>query len=169
MVEGLKSFGVLSYPENQQEQNEGLIEAITKVELWKLIYEKYTAEGLDLPSDFWTDIRVWTGLPPEEAKNKTEIVRKVYFEDIKYIRPIIEPKTEVSVMPSTEPTVEISKSVSKTPMDETANLVAGLIRQGAYDIAKQFIDFIKAREEEKLKGQKETPKDLSPSTIKGLG
>lgn len=84
----------VSYPNNQKEEQEGLIEAISGIELWKLIYDKYTKKGLTFPSDFWTDIRVWTGLPPEEAKNQAKSVKKLYLEDIKYIKPEFESEKE---------------------------------------------------------------------------
>lgn len=155
----------VSYPENQQEQNEGLIEAITNVELWKLIYEKYTAKGLELPSDFWTDIRVWTGLPPEEAKNKAEIVKKAYLEDIKYIRPIIKPETEASIMTQTEPTAKVSEFML-TP-DIPAQLITSdygniKIRNiETIEIARKLLDLIeakfKAQREEVKKEEKPSP------------
>lgn len=96
----------VSYPETPKEEQDGLIEAIRNVELWKLIYEKYTAKGELLPSDFWTDIRVWTGIPPEEAQNMAEIVRKAYLEDIKYIKPVSELEKKVD----TVETEKINKS-----------------------------------------------------------
>lgn len=77
----------VSYPNNQEEEREGLVEAVKDVDLWKLIYEKYTEKGLTLPSDFWTDIREWTRLPPEKAENAAKILKKLYLEDIKYIKP----------------------------------------------------------------------------------
>jgi hypothetical protein len=103
----------VSYPNNTKEEQEGLIQAIMNIELWKLIYEKYTKKGLTLPSDFWTDIREWTGLPPEEAKKAAEIVRKAYLEDIKYIKPEIGLEKEAEVM-------ETEKSGISTAIPEGA-------------------------------------------------
>lgn len=143
----------ISYPNNQKEEQEGLIEAISEIELWKLIYEKYTKKGLSLPSDFWTDIREWTGLPPEEAEKQAETVRKLYFEDIKYIKP----ETGAEKMTEKDSTHKIDTSKATSgPLEEQAYLVSGLIRFGAYDIAKQFIDFIKAKESRKEEPKKES-------------
>lgn len=73
-------------PVNAKELNEGLIEAVTNIPLWKELYEKYTKVGKELPSsDFWLDLRQICRVSPEEAKNKAEIVRKAYLEDIKDI------------------------------------------------------------------------------------
>jgi len=88
----------VSYPENAKEGQEGLIQALQNIELWKLIYDKYTKKGITPPADFWTDIRALTGLAPEKAQNIAEIVRKDYLEDIRYIRPEFEPEKEEKPM-----------------------------------------------------------------------
>jgi len=142
----------VSYPDDVSEEQDGLINAISNIELWKLIYEKYTKKGLTLPSDFWTDIRVWTEIPPEEAQKSAEILRKAYLEDIKYIKPEFELKKEEVKLERKK--VDISEAISLSPLDEQAKLVGGLIKFGAYDIAKQFIDFIKEKE-----SKKEEPKE----------
>lgn len=167
-IADLRSFGLMeprgnvrvtergrkvSYPNNQKEEQEGLIEAISEIELWKLIYDKYTKKGLTLPSDFWTDIRVWTGLPPEQAKTEAENVKKLYLEEIKYIKP--EKEAEKMSGKETGGKIDTSKAIS-TNLEEQADLVSGLIKSGAYDIAKQFIDFIKAKESKKEEPKKET-------------
>lgn len=144
----------VTYPNNQKEEQDGLVEAISEIELWKLIYDKYTKKGLTLPSDFWTDIREWTGLPPEEAEKQVETTRKLYFEDIKYIKPetVVEKMTERK----TGDKIDASKATSVVSLEEQADLVSGLIKFGAYDIAKQFIDFIKAKDSKKEEPKKET-------------
>jgi hypothetical protein len=144
----------VTYPNNQKEEQDGLVEAISEIELWKLIYDKYTKKGLSLPSDFWTDIREWTGLPPEEAEKQVETTRKLYFDDIKYIKP----ETEVEKMTErkTGDKIDASKATSVVSLEEQADLVSGLIKFGAYDIAKQFIDFIKAKDSKKEEPKKET-------------
>jgi hypothetical protein len=43
----------------------------------------------------------------------------------------------------------INKSTATSSMDRQANIVQNLIKEGAFDIAKDFIDFIKAKKEEK--------------------
>jgi len=142
----------VSYPANQKEEQEGLIQAVSNVELWKLIYEKYTEKGLTLPSDFWTDIRVWTELPPEEAKKAAEIVRKAYSEDTRYIKPIIE---EIEMTKETQ-AVAIDTSTAK-PQAEVEELKFGdnvriwLPKEGikeAWKKAKKMIDIYLGVEEE---------------------
>lgn len=67
-------------------RNDGLIEAITSIPLWKGLFEKYTAIGKELPtSDFWLVLREICLVSPEEAQNKAETVRKAYLEDISKI------------------------------------------------------------------------------------
>lgn len=82
----------VSYPNKRKEEQEGLVKAILNIDLWKLIYEKYTEKGLKLPSNFWIDIREFTGLPPEAAQDIAEKVKDSYLEDIKHIKPEIEPE-----------------------------------------------------------------------------
>jgi len=143
----------ISYPDSQKEEQEALIEAISEIELWKSIYEKYTKKGLSLPSDFWTDIREWTGLPPDGAEKQAETVKKLYSEDIKYIKP----ETEAKKVGQRETLGKIDTNEATThPLEEQADLVSGLIKHGAYDIAKQFIDFIKAKEPKKEEPKKES-------------
>lgn len=101
----------VSYPDNKTEEQEGLIEAINSVGLWKKIYEKYTEKGLVLPSDFWTDIRGWTGLPPNQAENGAEIARKAYLEDTKYIKPEFERKKEEDKLGAQK--IDTSKVISE--------------------------------------------------------
>jgi hypothetical protein len=105
----------LSYPNNPEEETQGLIEAISNVELWKLLYEKYTAKRIELPSDLWIDLRTWTGLPPETAKNKADFVRKAYYGDIKYLRPQDTSKTQVSQMATPDTSSKFDSSMSKAP------------------------------------------------------
>lgn len=70
-------------PPNPKELKEGIAEAVQNIPLWKELYEKYTKIGKDLPtSDFWISLRQICRISPEEAKNKAEMVRKAYLEDI---------------------------------------------------------------------------------------
>jgi hypothetical protein len=131
----------VSYPNNTKEEQEGLIQAISNIELWKLIYEKYTKKGLTLPSDFWTDIREWTGLPPEEAKNAAEIVRKAYLEDIKYIKPEFEPEKEVVAMGGVEK-IDISVAIPEGVVGRVMLKDAGYIDvkdKHTYELAKAYL------------------------------
>ncbi|MCS4537255.1 MAG: hypothetical protein HYY67_00140 [Thaumarchaeota archaeon] len=76
----------LPSPNKPDEQNEGLIEAVNNIPLWRELYQKLTKVGKPLsPTDFWVEIRQICSVAPEEAQNKAELVRKAYLEDIKDI------------------------------------------------------------------------------------
>ena len=69
------------------EENLGVIEAITNLPLWRELYENYTKNSKDLPTeDFWISLREITGISPEEAKNKADMVRKAFLEDAIHIK-----------------------------------------------------------------------------------
>jgi hypothetical protein len=130
----------VSYPNNTREEQEGLIQAISNIELWKLIYEKYTKKGLTPPSDFWTDIREWTGLPPEEAKNAAEIVRKAYLEDIKYTKPEFEPEKGVVAMGVEK--IDMSAAIPEGVVGRVMLKDAGYIDvkdKHTYELAKAYL------------------------------
>ncbi|MHA1578555.1 MAG: hypothetical protein ACTSUQ_02865 [Candidatus Freyarchaeota archaeon] len=130
----------VSYPDDPKEEQEGLIQAICNVELWKLIYKKYTEKGLTLPSDFWTDIRGWTGLPPEEAKNAAEIVKKAYLEDTKYIKPKFELEEKAMKMQAGK--AEVSTSIPDDALGRVTVKDVGYIDvkdKITYEIAKAYL------------------------------
>lgn len=66
--------------------------------MWKTFFDTFTEKGKDLPTDtLWMNLRQIVGedkLPPEAAKIKAKILRKAYFEDIKYYKPEFKPKKE---------------------------------------------------------------------------
>lgn len=71
------------------EANEGMIEAITSIPLWRELYQKFTKNGKELPTDeFWLELRQICGVTPEDAKNKADSVKKAYLEDIRLIKVI---------------------------------------------------------------------------------
>ena len=88
----------LTYPENEEELMDAIVEAVRKVPLWKIFFDTFTEKGDDLPTDtFWMNLRQIVGedeLPPEEAKIKAKILRKAYFEDIKHYKTGFKPKKE---------------------------------------------------------------------------
>jgi len=139
----------LTFPQSDKEGNDAIVEAIKNVPLWKRLFDNYTAKDEDLPIDtFWMDLRQIVGednLPPEEAENKAKIVRKAYFEDLRYFKRDIKPEKEDDKMETGK--IDISKANSPT-VDRQANIVADLMKEGAYDIAKNFIDFIKSKKKE---------------------
>ena len=130
----------VSYPNNQTEEQEALIDAIREIELWKFIYDKYTKKGLTLPSDFWTDIRLWTGLPPEEAKNQTKSVKKLYLEDTKYIKPEFEFKKEEAELGAGK--IDTSTAISEGVLARFTLKDIGYVDvkdKDTYDIAKAYL------------------------------
>ncbi len=77
---------IAQMPSIPKEYNEGMIEAVTNIPLWREFYERYTKIGKELPtSDFWIPLREICSVPPEEAKNKAELIRKAYLDDISEI------------------------------------------------------------------------------------
>lgn len=128
----------VSYSNNLREEQEGLIQAIKSIELWKLIFEKYTKKGLRLSSNFWTDIQKWTKLPPEKAKIAAENIKKAYLEDIKYIKPEgvkVEEKPEIGITTQKVPARLISVDYG------TLNI----LDEGSVDAARKLLDLIEAK------------------------
>jgi hypothetical protein len=144
-------------PEQPNDPYEAVKEAITNIPLWRVFYENYTAKGVELPdADFWVDLRKITDLVPDDAKKVSNRVRKDYLDDIQYLKLIEKPKSEVSDMKE-RAQIDTSKANLRGIGEEPADLVKGLVKQGAYDIAKQFIDFLKAREAKKKQKLKPNP------------
>ena len=145
----------LTFPKNDREGNDAIIETIRNIPLWKIFFDKFTAKREDLPIDtFWMDLQRIVGedkLPPEEAKNKAKIVRKAYYEDIKYFRPEFKPEEEDDELKAGK--IDTSTAIS-TSVERQANIVQNLMKEGAYDIAKNFIDFVKQKKEKET-----TPKE----------
>lgn len=143
----------LTFPVNDKEANDAIVETIKNVPLWKTLFDNYTDKGEDLPTDtLWMNLRRIVGedkLPPEEAKKKAKIVRKAYLGDLRYFKRDFKPKKEEDELETGK--VDTSTAISKSD-DRQANIVANLMKEGAYDIAKNFIDFIKQKKE-----KEETP------------
>jgi DNA-binding PadR family transcriptional regulator len=147
----------LTYGITEEEKNEALKAAILNIPLWKEFYSRW---GVELPNgNFWVDLAKITGLEAPDAKNVVETVRKAYLEDVRYLKAVEKPKEERFGM-AEETKIDTSVAISKaiTPVEEQAEIVKGLIKQGAFEIAKEFIDFIKAQKEEKPK-QEETQEE----------
>ena len=138
----------LTYGATEEERNEALKEAILNIPLWKEFYSRWE---VNLPSvDFWVDLGKTTGLEAPDAQKVEKLVRNAYLDDVKYLKPEKKPeKEEIEV--TAESKIDTSKAISReaAPIEEQADIVKGLIKQGAYDIAKNFIDFIKTKKEEK--------------------
>lgn len=142
----------LTYAKNEKEGNDAIAEAIKNVPLWRRLFDDYTAKGEDLPTDtFWMDLRRIVGegkLPPEEAKNKAKIVRKAYFEDLKYYKPEFKPEEEEDELKAGK--IDTSTAIPPTtPADKYASVLKVLIEENAFNIAKDFINHIEAKSKSK--------------------
>ena len=130
-------------PSDPQELNEGLIEAVTSIPLWKEIYEKYTDVGKELPSsDFWLTLREICHVSPEEAQNKADIIRKAYLEDIKDIKP---PRSEGGGFEGMDGEPQIPRSVPSIVIEtfKIGDIEIKLPKEGlreAWEKAKKIID-----------------------------
>jgi len=165
LIEGRGSVKVseigrkVSYPDKPEEEMDGLAEAMSKVELWKLFYEKYTAKGLDLPSDLWTDIREWTGLAPDEAKKSAEIVRKCYLDDIKYFKLAKRPEAEEVGLtaPMAPQKIDITRAIPSDVLGELTTRDYGILKirdAGTIEIARKLLELLEAKLKEK---EEQTP------------
>lgn len=126
------------------EKQKATNDVILNIPLWKELYSKSKSE---LPeSNFWVQLQNITNVPNIEAQKYADSVRKAYLEDISHYK--LETEVEKMDSESLKGTFNISDT---TNMGRTAqaDIVRGLVMQGAYDIAKQFIDFIanKSKEE----------------------
>jgi len=135
----------LTYDPSEEERNKALREAILNIPLWKEFYGKW--EVNPPTSNFWVQLTKITGLEAPDAQKIAENVRNAYLDDVRYLKPEKKPEEGVSDM-GIEGKVDTSKAIS-TSVERQANIVQNLIKEGAYDIAKNFIDFIKSKKEEK--------------------
>lgn len=134
----------------KEEKQEAINKAVLNVPLWKKLYEQF---GVELPeSNFWVQLQRITGVSPLEAQKHADSVRKAYLDDISHIKvkreEIEASKEEVAGKISTKMSIPAS-------IEAQADIVRGLVIQGAYKIAKDFIDFIAS----KANAQKGTPKE----------
>jgi len=121
---------IAQIPLNPKELNEGLIETVKNIPLWKELYEKYTKVGEDLPSvDFWLVLREICQISPDEAQNKAEMIRKAYLEDIKDIE---SPKGGDSYME--DQTTGFKPSVSQGRSESTVPSEALSFRNGGIEL-----------------------------------
>lgn len=128
----------------EEDKQEAINKAVLNVPLWREIYSKL---GVKLPeSNFWVQLQKITGISLLEAQKHAETVRKAYLDDISHIKA----ETEANKMQrqDTGGNFDIDASISQS-LEAQANIVRGLVLQGAFDIAKDFIEFIKKGTEQK--------------------
>ncbi|MDH5482630.1 MAG: hypothetical protein OEY22_07120 [Candidatus Bathyarchaeota archaeon] len=134
----------LTYDPSEEERNKALKETILNIPLWKEFYSRWQVNPPT--TNFWVQLAKITGLEAPDAQKIEENVRKAYLDDSRYLKPEKEQEKGVSAV-SEDSKVDTSAAIS-TSLERQASIVQNLIKEGAYDIAKQFIDFIKAKEKE---------------------
>lgn len=145
------------HPEKAGDPFEAVKDAIINIPLWRVLYEKYTGKNVELPDvDFWVDLQQIADLVPDDAKKASKNVRKDYLDDVQYLKSLEGTKSGGSRLSGQD---QIDKEDAKSGgmiSDEPAELVKGLVKQGAYEIAKQFIDFLATKD----KGTKKESKAI---------
>lgn len=151
----------LTFPENDKEGNDAIVEAIKNVPLWKTLFDNYTAKGEDLPTDtFWMDLRRIVGedeLPPEEAKTKAEIIRKAYFEDLRYFKLDIKLEKEGDELGLGK--IDTSTATSEGVLGRVTVKDAGFIDvkdKATYEIAKAYLKLFAERLKVKDENEEES-------------
>lgn len=134
----------LTYPQNEEELMKAIAEAAKKIPLWKWLFDTFTSKGRDVPTDtLWMDLRQLVGedkLPPEDAKNKAELVRKAYFEDLKYYKADFKPQNEGTKLKPDN--VDSSLSIPEGVIGRVTVKDAGFIDvkdKTTYEIAKAYL------------------------------
>lgn len=132
----------------EEGKQEAINEAILNVPLWTELHSKF---GVEVPeSNFWLQLKRITGVSSLEAQKQADLVRKAYLDDMSHYKA----KKEDEKMSDRETGGKIDTTTAiTTSVERQANIVQNLIKEGAYDIAKNFIDFIKK------KGETEVPKE----------
>jgi hypothetical protein len=150
----------LTYPQNEEELMKTIVEAVKKIPLWKWLFDTFTSKGKDIPTDtLWMDLRQLVGedkLPPEDAKSKAELVRKAYFEDLKYYKPEFKPKKEEDKMGTEK--FDTSTAISENALGRVTVKDAGFIDvkdEATYRIAEAYLKLFAQRLGIKDKPKKE--------------
>lgn len=137
------------HPEKPNDKFEAVRDAITSIPLWRAFYEKYTSKNVELPDmDFWVDLQEIADLVPDDAKKASKTIRNDYLDDIQYLKSLEGTKSGGF---HTDEQDQINKNQARPRdmiEDEPAELVKGLVKQGAYNIAKDFIDFLSKKDKE---------------------
>ena len=149
-----------TYPKSEEERNSAILEVIRSVELYRLIYEKYSTNP---PNDLWPDLAQWGGAKPNEAQEMQYEIREAYLADLRNLSMTntveakrthsIEEWQEANVEPSTNDNLrpEISGG---TPAKLTTKFGIVLITNlDTIDIAKAYLNLIE--KEFKTKSQKD--------------
>ncbi len=138
----------------EDERKQAMLEAFLSIPLYKTLYDRYRTS---LPSqNFWHDLQRITGCDPKEAQEKEGIIRRYFAKDSLIFEGAGEQRLTISRgPPSTEDDAPTDSDIRRT--DALANtkeeaartqegtVLAILVKEGAFDIAKNYIDFLKQR------------------------
>lgn len=136
----------------EREKQESLLDAFKSIPLWFKLFEKF---GVELPSDnFWVHLRNITGSSPKDAQDKANYVREAYAKDTSVIN-------EIQILGERimdrEPKIGKPKNLEQksfaTEISGEEEIATALLKAGAFDLAKQYIDFL----QEKRKTSKNAP------------
>jgi len=134
----------LTYPQNEEELMTAIVETVKKIPLWKWLFDTFTSKGRDVPTEtLWMDLRQFVGedkLTPEDAKNKAELIRKAYFEDLKYYKPEFKPQNGDKHLPTDN--VDSKLSIPEGTLGRVSVKDAGFIDvrdKATYEIAKAYL------------------------------
>ena len=148
LLEGKGSVKVTLRTENilygkEEDKNQALREAFLSIPLWNKLFEKY---GKSLPqNDFWAHIKEITGCSPKEAQDKEAYIKEAFARDASVIsdldiQNIVNMESEQRFKTREEPRQNFA--VKEKGEDEIAT---ELLKAGAYDLAKQYIDFLQKK------------------------
>jgi hypothetical protein len=135
----------LTYDPDEEERNKALKEILLSIPLWQELYGKF---GKSLPSsNFWVELTKIAGLEAPTAQKAQETVRNAYLDDFQYLRE--EKKGDKGGL-GMDDQDKFDTDKATLSVERQANIVQNLIKEGAFDIAKEFIDFIKTKKDEKV-------------------
>ena len=138
-----------------EEASVGREESFLKIGLFKEINKRIGIQAPDRER-FSTLLGEITKADRLEIIKRTPTVRNLYLDGCRYLKPEKKPEKEGNEVTTERTASSIDTSMTtSTSVEEQANIVKGLIKQGAYDIAKNFIDFIKTKKEEETTPEEE--------------
>lgn len=148
LLEGKGSVKVTLRTENilygkEEDKNQALREAFLSIPLWNKLFEKY---GKSLPqSDFWAHIKEITGCSPKEAQDKEAYIKEAFAKDASVI-------SDLDILNSVNMESEQRFKTREEPRQTSAvkekgeeEIATELLKAGAYELAKQYIDFLQKK------------------------
>ncbi|MEM0134687.1 MAG: hypothetical protein QXU18_05585 [Thermoplasmatales archaeon] len=128
----------------EMEKQKSLLDAFKSIPLWLKLYEKF---GKELPSDnFWIQLRNITGSSPKDAQDKTNYIREAYAKDTSVINEIqIHNERIMESKSKIERNTNLEQKSFTTEVSGEEDIATALLKAGAFDLAKQYIDFLQEK------------------------